>query len=1689
MVLLSIIMVVSLAMGSVSLFAFGQEETTSNWASLNNGVYNEVAYTQAGNDYYLGTDADGNFFTQTVAAAKGYQFFQQKARYVNDFKTTFAITAVNSEDSFKEGATYIIGLGTIEMSVLNALELKYSEADSAFKLYTRAAGFNPDNGGAALQKDGSDILVAPGEQVTLEFKVSADQEYVDFHINGEYNFTSANYPCFAASPQHVYYNTDGAYSGYLFVDSDYVLNSGGGNAIDSRITFYELTEGTYSRVEEKVSWAGMAEGKVYDGATIGQAGNDFYLGTDKNGNFFTETVVAGAAYQAQRQQKYFVDGFKTTFAVSSLDPSISFNDNNSYLIGLGSAEQGMLNVLELKYSATDGVFKVYARAAGGNYDTTTEVLKDGSGNEITVSPGAKISLEFKANDDHTSLDYYINEDKVLTSANYPHFAGSAAHTYYAENGSYYGYLIIDSNYLLAAGTAVINSRITFYELTSGTAPVPPEKPSCDCCGSACENCICVAGEACDANCTCGNANCVVEPEGLDKTIDTTVALTTLAGLTPTYADSLLGDMSFSNPIGQGFNFGRDSENNIIFESYNGVPYYAMSSSKAYVDGFKMTFMVQNLANLAVGSQIQIGLSNAMNGTTMAAINLKWAGKYFEMKYSSAGIANMDGQELSTYEGIDHLWLGQYITFEFRANATAGLDIYVNDTFAFTTGYYPSFNGLADYTFPQDSNGYYGYFSIHNSALGDAGVNSRLTFKELTILPEQLEDYEFDAVENLIDSADSKTFSNGMENQISSYKGVKYKNMLGVDYWYGTDVDGNLYFQTEGNIPYTALSDQKTYIDGFEMSLMIQETAKDSLINGASFHIGLSQNVNGLMMSSIKFVWNDNLGVFNMYYIAAGFNGEGSRLDTYSENLHRLHLGEKVTIQYKVNASNQLEIWMNGIKTITTPNYPAYQGLADYTFPNDSYGHYGYFGIDVGCFPSQFSGSIGSRITFYELTCNGFASGEDVVYDADDSATYATGTTIGSIANDFVYRTLTTGTMKDKVLFESGAQGAFSFAYTEKAILNAFGIALNATHNGTKDTPAYAIKLSSGSNYITLRLEKTAENVATVYVVNAAGTESLGTVAFDWVNKNATQICNIGLFVNEDSVVLVVGSAVYTLGEEYVSLLNSFEKDGDDILATVEIINEEGISSIVISELITDGNAVQKKVARAIQTTLANVGVANGAEFNNPYSSVEVLFYDGSVETFEVTWDDSAVNTAFATIYTVTGTFDNITSAYYFSEEIKELLTFNVEVAYPEGFVTYGTVEYNATGSIWQTCGGGSNNFIYKANDDGTETFISDGYGPTIQFMPATTQYRDIDGYSITFTENRFGKGSGLFILMLLPEPKHPVEFGTKYFALHFNTVGEQFFVNFAGSNGAKEAFLKAPDGTIARQIDGAESQKMVRLAIVESDNVRYVKYYVTVNGAEYELVNGDGSEYMVHSYFENFINDRMYVSLWNEQGVVELTFKEDYTKYVTSYNKPADAIVNYGSEHGLPTTITLTLNNGDTVEGTVTWAGDYNKEVAGNYNLTGTISYSGNVALGNDKTIFDGVSNEFKVKVTVKEEVKKITSFTAPQDVTISVGEEYEIPTTFTVDVYSEYTQSTTQVEINVVWSGNVNALSEGTYTVTASPVGGYVFADGINASVNVIVVAAESNKGGCGSSIAVSSLFGAVAALGFVVVGLKKKR
>ncbi len=1896
--LLCVTLLASLAFAVVP--AYAAEESKIAWSSCSGGVYDGVTYNNPGQDFYLGTDTEGNLFYETVGdgTATAFSALPQTEYYVDGFKIDFKIAPIGNAN-FAEGQTYYVGLGTTENGILNALKLVWT--DGGFNLYAIAAGHNPDNGGNALANAEGTIKIAAGETISYQLKADAAQENLDVYVNGYKTFTSANYPCFASSAAHVYYNRDGAYKGKIFV---YDGPHCGLANVPNRITFTNIQNGEYTRVETVTSAAATVVDNAYWSYenVLYAPNNEFFVGRDGKNNFFYQThSSAYLSYHASSNALYYANGFKTTFSFDLFEGQ-SYTEGYKYIIGLSNVAMGMpmvsvaftysegkgfkatyhtaglntegdLNVngeimyvqsgekITLEFKETTGGLGIYLNGVlghttgrypahenpaytlpqnglkqyvgyftmdvnywlgngsnignrvtyyelpekitgkgvapdvstlngtldpslvyftnhytwggiGGNLETNnfgtinysnpthdfwlTETdngelvyesegtgtfnaysdlkfkvdgfkmsfmvqnkgdltvgskmfiglsnVKQGmtmaaielkwtgkyfemryssagalnySGNELSTYGnighlwlGQKITFEYKANEEG-GMDVIVNGEKAFTTPYYPSFNGLADYTFPQENGEYVGYFTVHNGTI--DSPAVVASRITFFDLLSTETegggeddtddPVVPEDPK------------------------------ETAPEGLDTTIDENVTAITCKTSTTTLDTEKYGEITINNNVASEFIVGEDANKNIFFQSIGNMGYGALTTAKAYVDGFKMSFMVQQVGEgvLPNGYAIQIGLSNIIQGMTMAAIELKWTGKYFEMKYSAAGIYNYSGNELSTYsDQITHLWLGQTMTFEYKANEDGGLDIYVNNIYTFTTPYYPSFNGLADYTFPKDENGrYYGYFSIHNGTFPSSNsAEHRITFSELTLEYSNSDaDYEYEVITELAESAEEITYVHGAA---CTFERVNYTSVLGENYLIGRDVNDDYYIQSYNNKPFIALTDKKVYADGSKFSFMVQKIGEKDIADGSYFFIGMSESKNGAPMVSIYLVWNAKKQVFEMYYRAAGLsNGDGSRFSTYHSDIHNLHLGEMATVQFKQATDGRLEVWMNDIYLFTTGTYPSFPGAAQYTLPNDEYGYYGYFAVYYCAGLPQVANECDVRITFFDIVANGFASGTENVYDADNAETYAEGTTIGSIANDFVYRTLTSGVGKGNVMYASGKDGAFSFKYTDTVVLNAVSFALNAVAY-TKGETVYSftfIDSTNENNKVKVSIEKADANKANVYVNG----ENVGEIKFDWTNVNATSIVNIGLFINNDNAILQVDTASYILSEEVFELLCGFGKNNDGkVVGYLEVANEKGSAAIVLSDVVTDGTAVQKKIAKTINTTIADVILAYGTEFVNEYTTVEVSFYDGSVENMTVTWDESAINIYFAAPYNVTGTFDNITSNYFFSEEIKAMLKFVVNVQYQEGFYKYGTSEYdNQSGSIWFTCGGGANEFLYKNNGDGTYTIVSDGYKGG-QFMPATTQYRDIDGYKLNYTQELYSNG-GMLLFMMLPQPKHPVEFGTPIIGLVANmkATGSVNFNFFAG--GQTEAYAKDSEGNLIREFtSGALDGVSIRAAIVETEEIRYVKFYVTVNGVEYELVNSDGLDYTDYSTnLDKFTNDQAYICLWNEVGYSSYTFSEEYTKYVVGYTKPQDAIVEFGSEHGLPTEIELTLNDGSKVMGNVTWSGDYNKEVSATYKVTGTISYEG---IGNGETIFDGINGTMEVNVTVKAEVKEITYIQKPEDITIEFGSEYTLQDIFTVSVYSSYYDTTTEEEIHVIWTGDVNVLVAGTYTLTAQPIGNYIFAEGVvdNLSVSVVVKEASTNSGNDSVSENVGESacfggFGSISAISFAVLGM----
>ena len=100
----SVALIFSLSFAAVNVWA--AEETKTPWSGLSNGEYNGETYNHPnpGGDYYLGTDADGNLFFETVNA-NPFAAYPQTEYFVDGFKIDFKI-APQAGSSFNEGQTY-----------------------------------------------------------------------------------------------------------------------------------------------------------------------------------------------------------------------------------------------------------------------------------------------------------------------------------------------------------------------------------------------------------------------------------------------------------------------------------------------------------------------------------------------------------------------------------------------------------------------------------------------------------------------------------------------------------------------------------------------------------------------------------------------------------------------------------------------------------------------------------------------------------------------------------------------------------------------------------------------------------------------------------------------------------------------------------------------------------------------------------------------------------------------------------------------------------------------------------------------------------------------------------------------------------------------------------------------------------------------------------------------------------------------------------------------------------------------------------------------------------------------------------------------------------------------------------------------------------------------------------------------
>lgn len=120
---------------------------------------------------------------------------------------------------------------------------------------------------------------------------------------------------------------------------------------------------------------------------------------------------------------------------------------------------------------------------------------------------------------------------------------------------------------------------------------------------------------------------------------------------------------------------------------------------------------------------------------------------------------------------------------------------------------------------------------------------------------------------------------------------------------------------------------------------------------------------------------------------------------------------------------------------------------------------------------------------------------------------------------------------------------------------------------------------------------------------------------------------------------------------------------------------------------------------------------------------------------------------------------------------------------------------------------------------------------------------------------------------------------------------------------------------------------------------------------------------------------------------------------IQSVENPADILVTAGTaweELNLPSQVKVTLSDGTTKEVAVTWSGDYNADVPGDYNLTGTLTEDGSFENPN------GV--QAALKITVQQVIQEPTVITDEETNVTVEAEAGVLPdgTILVVDVLTE---------------------------------------------------------------------------------------
>ncbi len=574
----------------------------------------------------------------------------------------------------------------------------------------------------------------------------------------------------------------------------------------------------------------------------------------------------------------------------------------------------------------------------------------------------------------------------------------------------------------------------------------------------------------------------------------------------------------------------------------------------------------------------------------------------------------------------------------------------------------------------------------------------------------------------------------------------------------------------------------------------------------------------------------------------------------------------------------------------------------------------------------------------------------------------------------------------------------------------------------------------------------------------------------------------------------------------------------DAAGFVTVGNPTADQKIVLGRIVEDGTATVRLKAVSIvggagpEVRSYTRGTADEAAILATFADkLTIRLGDGSTTEVGVAWTGT-VRPNVPGIYRFVGEFtdsEGNLGQYIFEQDLLQQLSFDIEIMAEAEYQEYGSSSY--TGKDWVSPPSIlMDPFYYYKDADGYEHMMSN---PTLSeaFTPYNVNKVDVDGYRFQFRLTSMSEGGGSLVIFTFMHKSgtHPVSTGVNVFQIYLTTNGQGRaamelaygqWVNGSVSSGRPKAMLYDPEA----------NQWFEDVAFDNTGETEYewsmrfeegvYNLYLTAEGRSYRLVMPTEAQPaptsspqeitdLIASTFENGEEPggaKMYVMLWNQIGKNELVFRQEYTKYIVSYEVPGNRFVTFGEPHGLPEKLTATLNTGETLEVNVDYGNTYDPELAQTQTLTGTISLPEGVTIGRGEVFTQDVRTEFEVEVTVSPEIRLITAVEGTADLRIMAGETPSFPDKLRVTF-----EDGTSEEISVVWtSENFNGMIAGTYEFTANPVGNYSFADSALEQAAVQVVVEAPAEGGCGGAAAGSASLLSAVLLGLVgLLGIRRQK